>query len=161
MTVCYMGMGGNISNEQGTPRQHIQRAIDAFCASTNFWDVRVSPWYRSKAYGVTDQPDFINLVLCAKTTLSPLALLDFCQALENQAGRVRLRHWGERCLDVDILLYGDQVIQNDRLTVPHPELLVRNFVLVPLLQLTPDLVVRGQKLQELPAANDHTHLYML
>ena len=90
----------------------------------------------------------------AKTRLSPLALLDFCQSLETGAGRVRLRHWGERSLDVDVLLYGDAMIDNERLIVPHKELMLRNFVLIPLLELTPDLMVQGQALAQLPDAQD-------
>lgn len=154
MTTCYIGLGGNISNELGTPTEHIANAITAFVDSDDFDDVKVSSLYTSKAYGVTDQPDFVNAVLMAKTCLSPLALLDFCQSLEMGAGRVRLRHWGERSLDVDVLLYGDAMIDNERLIVPHKELMLRNFVLIPLLELTPDLMVQGQVLAQLPAAQD-------
>ncbi len=154
MTTCYIGLGGNISNALGTPTEHIGNAITAFVDSDDFDDVKVSSLYTSKAYGVTDQPDFVNAVLMAKTRLSPLALLDFCQSLETGAGRVRLRHWGERSLDVDVLLYGDAMIDNERLIVPHKELMLRNFVLIPLLELTPDLMVQGQALAQLPAAQD-------
>lgn len=157
-TICYIGLGGNISNELGTPSDHIANAVKAFEQHAAFDGVRVSSLYHSKAYGVTDQPDFVNAVLLAHTTLSPIELLDFCQSLEQDAGRVRLRRWGERSLDVDVLLYGDQRIENERLTVPHRELTLRNFVLIPLLELTPDLVVDGQDLAQLPAASDWTSI---
>lgn len=104
---------------------------------------------------MTDQPDFVNAVLSAKTTLSPVALLDFCQSLEQSAGRVRLRHWGERSLDVDILLYGDVCIDSERLTMPHKGLFERNFVLIPLLELNPDVMVNAQKLSNLPQSQDY------
>lgn len=154
MTICYIGLGGNIGNEFGQPKDHLYQAIVAFCQSEHFSQVAVSSLYSSKAFGVTDQPDFLNAVLVAKTDLSALALLDFCQDLENRAGRVRLRHWGERCLDVDVLLYGDQSIQHERLTVPHVGLTQRNFVLIPLLELKPDLSVQGQSLSALPESQN-------
>lgn len=153
---CFIGLGANISNALGSPIDHIHAAIQAFESSADFTDVVVSSLYRSAAYGVTDQPDFYNAVLMAKTQLEPLALLDFCQDLERGAGRVRLRHWGERSLDVDVLLYGDDVINSERLTVPHRELNLRNFVLIPLLQIAPDTTVGGVPLKDLPAAKDQT-----
>ncbi|MDO4441076.1 MAG: 2-amino-4-hydroxy-6-hydroxymethyldihydropteridine diphosphokinase [Moraxella sp.] len=149
----YIGLGGNIANEHGTPTEHLQNAINAFGDNPHFDEVVVSSFYRSKAYGVTDQPDFINSVLKAETDLSPLALLDFCQSLENTAGRVRLRRWGERCLDVDILLYGDENICNERLIVPHKELLLRNFVVIPMLEIDENVVVNGQALKTLDIAS--------
>ncbi|MFC0820917.1 2-amino-4-hydroxy-6-hydroxymethyldihydropteridine diphosphokinase [Moraxella marmotae] len=161
MTTCYIGLGGNISNELGTPDQHIRQAAAAFVASSAFEQVQLSSLYRSKAYGVTDQPDFYNAVLSANTSLLPLDLLDFCQSLEQAAGRVRLRHWGERSLDVDVLLYGDEQICHDRLIVPHRELMLRNFVLVPLLELDADLCVQGVRLDSCPLAHDMTGLEKL
>ena len=158
MTPIYIGLGGNIANEYGTPSEHIAKAVQAFRDSPDFDQLALSSLYTSKAYGVTDQPDFVNAVLMAQTALSPLELLDFCQDLENRAGRVRLRHWGERCLDVDVLLYGDEMIANERLTVPHAGLFERNFVLIPLLELSPELSVQGQKLAELSAAQDWSGL---
>ncbi|MFW2177868.1 MULTISPECIES: 2-amino-4-hydroxy-6-hydroxymethyldihydropteridine diphosphokinase [unclassified Moraxella] len=154
LITCYIGLGGNIANELGTPAEHITHAIEAFRSSDDFANVQVSSLYRSKAFGVTDQPDFINAVLKADTSLAPLALLDFCQSLETTAKRERLRHWGERSLDVDVLLYGDATIQNERLTVPHAGLFERNFVIIPMLELSKDLVVNGQRLADLPIANN-------
>lgn len=150
----YLGLGGNIANELGDPKSHILAVYDTVSQDDRFCEVRLSSLYTSKAYGVTDQPDFVNAVLGAKTSLAPMELLDFCQSLENTAGRVRLRHWGERSLDVDVLLYGDKNINNERLTVPHKELTLRNFVLIPLLELDNELSVNGQKLNELAMAKD-------
>lgn len=152
MITCYIGLGGNIANALGTPKQHIANAIVAFYASPHFANVTASSLYQSKAFGVTDQPDFFNAVVKVDTDLAPLALLDFCQGLESDAKRTRLRHWGERSLDVDVLLYGDDTINNARLTVPHEGLFARNFVLIPMLELDPTLMVNGQKLADLPTS---------
>lgn len=157
----YLGLGGNISNELGTPIQHILQAVAKLQNTPNIDNVKMSSLYRSKAFGVTDQPDFYNAVVSLETTLSPLELLDICQDLEQSAGRVRLRHWGERSLDVDVLLYGDEVIQNERLTVPHAGLFERNFVVIPLLELDKDLVVNGKKLMDLPIADNWDGLEVL
>lgn len=145
----YIGLGGNIANELGTPAEHIANAVQAFEDSPHFTNVQVSSLYQSKAFGVTDQPDFVNAVLKADTELAPLELLDFCQSLETTAKRVRLRHWGERSLDVDVLLYGEETIDNERLTVPHKGLFERNFVLIPMLEIDNNLVINGQKLADL------------
>lgn len=161
MTTIYIGLGGNIANEHGTPKEHLKNAVTAFQENAHFDKVQVSSLYSSKAYGVTDQPDFINSVLKAETNLSPIELLDFCQSLENNAGRVRLRHWGERCLDIDVLLYGDESIYNERLIVPHKELTLRNFVVIPMLELDNELIVNGQKLKELAVASDWGGLELL
>lgn len=150
MITCYIGLGSNIANALGTPREHIANAINAFNTSPDFANVKASSLYQSKAFGVTDQPDFVNAVLKAETGLTPLALLDFCQHLEIAAKRERLRHWGERSLDVDVLLYGNETIAHKRLTVPHAGLFERNFVLIPLLELEPNLVVNGQALADMP-----------
>ncbi|WII95200.1 2-amino-4-hydroxy-6-hydroxymethyldihydropteridine diphosphokinase [Moraxella haemolytica] len=158
MVRIYLGLGGNIANELGDPTSHILAVRDALLTDERFCDVRLSSLYSSKAYGVTDQPDFVNAVLSAKTTLAPLELLDVCQALENSAGRVRLRRWGERSLDVDVLLYGDEIIHNERLIVPHKEILLRNFVVIPLLELDPSLVIGDIKIAELTIASCHDGL---
>lgn len=161
MITCYIGLGGNIANELGTPAVHLANAIQAFRTSPDFTHVEVSSLYRSKAFGVTDQPDFVNAVLKADTDLAPLRLLAFCQSLEQAAKRERLRHWGERSLDVDILLYGDHAINDARLTVPHAGLFERSFVLIPLLELDDSLVVKGQRLASLPEAQNWQGLALL
>lgn len=153
LTTIYIGLGSNLANELGTPAEHIASAVHAFKNTPQFSDVVVSSLYQSTPFGVTDQPDFINAVLCAKTCLEPLALLDFCQSLEQVAKRVRVRHWGERSLDVDMLLYGDKTINNERLTIPHKGLFERNFVLIPLLEINAGLVVGGKKLAQLAVSN--------
>ncbi|WP_084137744.1 2-amino-4-hydroxy-6-hydroxymethyldihydropteridine diphosphokinase [Moraxella caprae] len=157
----YLGLGGNIANELGDPTSHILAVRDTLDADERFCDVVLSSLYVSKPFGVTDQPDFVNAVLSAKTSLDAMSLLDFCQDLEQGAGRVRLRRWGERSLDVDILLYGDEVIHNDRLTVPHSGIFERSFVLVPLLELNDKLMINGQAVCDLALAHDMNGLRKL
>ena len=97
-----------------------------------------------------------NAVVQLITDLAPLDLLDRLQALEQEAGRVRLRHWGERTLDLDLLIYGDERIQNERLTVPHIGVMERDFVLLPLLDLDTELQLNGQSLKDLDIVKQST-----
>lgn len=161
LKLCYLGLGGNISNELGTPTEHIYNAVATLENALEFEAVKLSSLYRSKAFGVTDQPDFINAVVACQTTLSPHELLEFCQQLEQKAGRVRLRRWGERSLDVDVLLYDDAEINEPHLIIPHGGLMERNFVLIPLLELNPDLIVHDKRLSDLPVSQDWTGLEKL
>lgn len=94
-------------------------------------EVRVSPFYETAPVGVTNQPSFINLVLEMTTSLTPFALLKVLKSMEQTLGRIPRYHWGPRELDLDILLYDDRVISTDTLTIPHPEMHRRAFVLVP------------------------------
>ena len=108
-----------------------------------------SPLYRSKAVGPGEQPDYINAVALLQTELKPLVLLDALQAIEQRHRRVRLERWGPRTLDLDILLLDEQVIDSERLRVPHPYLTQRSFVLYPLGDIAPDLQLPdGRKLRD-------------
>lgn len=141
----YIGMGSNL----GESREILRSAVEQL---KQLGQVRVSRLYESPPMGPQDQPHYLNAVAQLETTLSPLELLDHLQQFEQDAGRVRLRRWGERTLDLDLLLYADQEIQHERLMVPHVGLLERDFVVVPLLDLNKNLVVKGQHLNELKLA---------
>lgn len=158
---CYLGLGGNLTNELGTPTQHIERALASLSAHESIYHVRCSSLYASKPMGPQDQPDFINAVVEIDTSLTPLELLALCQRLEADANRVRLRRWGERSLDVDIVLYGDQHIDLPNLTVPHIGMKERSFVLVPLAELAPQLSIQGSAINALPAYQDQSGLTRL
>ena len=135
MTNVFLGLGGNLGDRREMMRSavaEIRGVID---------DVRASSLYESAAWGVTDQPAFLNAVVRGRTELSPLELLDATQALENDLGRVRERHWGPRLIDIDILLYGSEVIDQPRLKVPHPYMTQRGFVLRPLADLAAGLTL--------------------
>ena len=143
MTVTtYIGLGSNL----GDSLHILQEAIGKL---RTLGEVRVSKLYHTPPMGPQDQPDYLNAVAELKTDLDALALLDQLQHFEKEAGRVRLRRWGERTLDLDILLYGQQKIQHERLTVPHVGVLLRDFVVIPLLDLDVELTVDSQPLKQL------------
>lgn len=151
---CYVGLGSNLANELGSPVEHLQQAIDSLRQHPQVREVRVSSFYASAPMGPQDQPDFVNAVAGFETTLAPLALLETCQQLEQTAKRARLRHWGERSLDVDILLYGQQQITEPQLIVPHTGIRERNFVLIPLRELAPEIMIAGQLISSYSQSND-------
>ena len=158
---CYVGLGSNLENELGSPVEHLQQAIVAMQENKQIRAVRVSSFYASAPMGPQDQPDFVNAVVGFETTLTAFELLAFCQALEQQAKRARLRRWGERSLDVDILLYGDIKISEPQLTIPHAGLHERNFVLLPLRELAPELIILNKPITDYASSDDWTGLKLL
>jgi 2-amino-4-hydroxy-6-hydroxymethyldihydropteridine diphosphokinase len=149
MIVTYIGLGSNLGDSK-------EILTEAVAKLATLGAVKTSKLYQSPPMGPQDQPDYLNAVVQLTTDLAPLDLLDQLQRFEQEAGRVRLRHWGERTLDLDLLLYGEQHIQNERLTVPHVGVLEREFVLLPLLDLDPFLHVKGQTLQDLSLVKNAT-----
>ncbi|HDL5820690.1 TPA: 2-amino-4-hydroxy-6-hydroxymethyldihydropteridine diphosphokinase, partial [Mannheimia haemolytica] len=147
----YIALGSNLEN----PLEQLKQAVEKLKKFAN--EFEISPFYGSKPVGPQDQPDYVNAVAKFSTDLSPTALLDKLQSIENEQGRVRVRRWGERTLDLDIILYGNQQIQTERLNVPHIEMKNREFVIVPMFDLTPDLVLpTGEKLADIYAQfKDH------
>ncbi|KRI51412.1 2-amino-4-hydroxy-6-hydroxymethyldihydropteridine diphosphokinase [Acinetobacter pittii] len=141
-TKTYIGLGSNL----GDSRQILSEAIAKL---KTLGAVRVSRLYQSPPMGPQDQPNYLNAVAELNTDLTPLDLLDQLQRFEQEAGRVRLRRWGERTLDLDLLIYGNEKIQNERLTVPHIGILERDFVVIPLLDLDADLHIDDQPLKNL------------
>lgn len=141
--VCHVGLGGNVG-DAATILRHALVALDGL-PQTRL--LRASRLYATPAWGVRDQPDFINAVAAIETSLPPHALLQALLALERQSGRRRAAdgsdRWGPRTLDLDILLYGDSRIDTSDLRVPHPHLHERAFALVPLTELDPDIVIPG------------------
>ncbi|MBR9921952.1 MAG: 2-amino-4-hydroxy-6-hydroxymethyldihydropteridine diphosphokinase [Bacteroidetes bacterium] len=101
---------------------------------------RASSLYLTEAWGVEDQDDFINQAICVQTRLSPKGLLQTIHQIEGAMGRVRKDRWGPRPIDIDILFYGEQVIEEENLSIPHPGIPDRNFTLIPLLEIAPDLI---------------------
>lgn len=135
MTNVFLGLGGNL----GDRREAMRSAVTEIRAVVD--EVRVSSLYESAPWGVTDQPAFLNAVVRGRTSLKPLDLLDAMQAIENDLGRVRKQRWGPRLIDIDILLYGAEVIDEPRLQVPHPYMTQRGFVLRPLADLAAGLTL--------------------
>lgn len=143
MTIrTYIGLGSNLGDSQ-------QILSEAVAKLATLGAVQVSRLYQSPPMGPQDQPHYLNAVVQLDTTLAPLALLDQLQQFEQESGRVRLRRWGERTLDLDLLIYGQAQIQNERLTVPHMGLLQRDFVIIPLLDLDAHLQLNGHSLKNL------------
>lgn len=140
MTRAFVGIGSNLDD----PAAQVHRAIQALGAIAGSSCVAASRRYRNPPMGPADQPDYVNAVAALDTTLPPHDLLAALQALEAEAGRERNgRRWGPRPLDLDLLLYGESRIDTADLTVPHPGLTVRPFVLVPLAEIEPDRWVPG------------------
>lgn len=138
---CYIGLGSNLEN----PVTQVVTALLELERLDGCRNLVHSSLYRSDPVGPAGQPDYINAVASLETTLRPLELLDAMQALEQQHQRVRIQHWGPRTLDLDLLLYGDQQITHERLTVPHPYLHERSFVLYPLAEIAPQVHIPEQK----------------
>lgn len=130
----FLGTGSNLGDRAG----NLEKACRLIAA--HIGPVRAaSRLYHTKAWGVSEQPDYFNQVLCVSTELEPETVLDTILDIERQMGRVRRIKWGPRLIDIDILFYGDRVIRTDRLVIPHPFLQDRRFVLVPLAEIAPDL----------------------
>ncbi|MBP0049754.1 2-amino-4-hydroxy-6-hydroxymethyldihydropteridine diphosphokinase [Marinobacterium sp. AK62] len=132
---AYIGLGSNLDD----PQQQVSQALQELDGIERTEVCTTSALYRSDPVGPPGQPDYVNAVAALETELAPEALLDALQAIEQAHQRVRKIHWGPRTLDLDILLYGNQVIRTERLTVPHAWMLERNFVLWPLAEIAPDL----------------------
>lgn len=134
MSFAYIALGSNLGDKE----KNLRRAL-LLLTQQGVEVVRVSSFLSTEPYGVTDQPQFLNAVACVRTSLAPLALLDVLLATELAMGRVRLRHWGERNIDLDLLLYEDVVLDTPRLRLPHPDMQNRDFVLLPLAEIAPGL----------------------
>lgn len=137
MTRVFVALGANLDN----PKAQLDNAVTALSALAQGNSLTVSPYYGSVPMGDIVQPDYVNAVASFETNLAPLALLDALQQIENTQGRVRKERWGPRTLDLDLLLYGDEIIDEPRLKVPHYGMKQRSFVLVPLAAIAPDLIL--------------------
>ncbi|MDO9454287.1 MAG: 2-amino-4-hydroxy-6-hydroxymethyldihydropteridine diphosphokinase [Stagnimonas sp.] len=137
MPEVFVGLGANL----GEPAAQLKTALLAIGALPQTTVKKVSAFYRSAPIGPAGQPDYCNAVAELETALGPQALLDALLAIEDRAGRLRGERWGARVLDLDLLLYGQVVCSTARLTLPHPELALRDFVLQPLAEIAPDVKV--------------------
>jgi 2-amino-4-hydroxy-6-hydroxymethyldihydropteridine diphosphokinase len=139
-STAYVALGSNLDD----PEAQVERGFAALAALPGTLLRARSRRYRTPPWGVVDQPDFVNAVARLETSLAPRTLLDALLAIEARAGRVRGLRYGPRVLDLDLLLYGDCELREAGLTLPHPRLHERAFVLVPLADLAPDLEVPGR-----------------
>ena len=139
----FIGLGSNVDHpEYGTPQQQLVSAVQAIADDPAVFDIEMSSLYSSSPMGPKNQPDYINAVAHLRCNCSADELLDKLQRIEQEFGRVRKsERWGPRTLDLDILLFDQQIIQSKRLTIPHYGMTEREFVLVPLFELAPDMVM--------------------
>ena len=140
VNIAYIGLGSNL----GSPIQQILSARKEIIDLADIEEIAFSNLYASSPMGPQDQPDYINAAMSIKTTLPPLELLHVLQKLEIAHDRVKKQHWGARTLDLDLLVYGDVQMSTVELTLPHPGVSERAFVLYPLFDCNPDLVITGK-----------------
>jgi 2-amino-4-hydroxy-6-hydroxymethyldihydropteridine diphosphokinase len=137
MNRTFLSLGSNL----GDSRSYLQKAVELIGRNTAINQITgISPVYRTKAWGKTDQPDFLNMVMELNTKGSPEMLIREILEIEKMMGRIRAEKWGERIIDIDILLYGNKIVKAENLVVPHPEMHKRKFVLVPLMDLDPNVI---------------------
>ena len=159
MADALLALGGNV----GDVRQTLDRAISRFCDGRQVVLTARSSDYRTPPWGMEDQPAFVNACIRVNTTLSPQDLLARAQAVEADFGRRRAeeRRWGPRTLDIDLIAYDDVALATPELTLPHPRLFERAFVLVPLAEIAGDRVIAGIRIRDALAKLDTTGIERL
>ena len=140
MATAYVALGSNL----GDRLANLQGGVDALCTKPGLEDVAVSPVYETEPVGGPAQPDYLNAVLTASTSLPARVVLDRARAAEAALGRVRGQRWGPRTLDVDVIAYADEISADPELTLPHPRAHERAFVLAPWHDLDPDAAIPGR-----------------
>ena len=133
---AYLGLGSNLGNRE----ENLNHAVDMLRNTAGIRVTRVSSYLNTAPVGYTEQPDFLNAAVEVETTLTPHELLEQCHRIEKQLKRERIIHWGPRTIDLDILLFGDLILEDASLTIPHPRMAEREFVLKPLDEIAPDAV---------------------
>ena len=136
MPTAFLSLGSNL----GDRLANLKRAIEKIEEPSQIMLTKVSPVYETEPVGRENQGWFLNLVLQVETSLEPFALLERLSSIEDQMGRKREKRWGSRNIDLDILLYDTRMVDSERLTIPHPRMHERRFVLVPLAQIAPKLL---------------------
>ncbi|MGV1917197.1 2-amino-4-hydroxy-6-hydroxymethyldihydropteridine diphosphokinase [uncultured Agrobacterium sp.] len=139
-----LGLGGNV----GDPKAAMATALAALNAHHDCRLVSVSELYRTPPWGKTDQADFFNCCALIETRLAAETLLDLCLDIERGMKRVRVERWGPRTIDIDVLTYGAAHIVTERVEIPHPRMMERAFVLMPLADIAPDMEVNGRRVSE-------------
>jgi 2-amino-4-hydroxy-6-hydroxymethyldihydropteridine diphosphokinase len=159
MAEALIALGGNVGDVRAT----LDRAIAILCDGIDIRLIARSSDYRTPPWGVTDQSPFVNCAIVAETALTPQLLLDRALAVEAQFGRDRSRerHWGPRTLDIDLIAYDDVRQNTSTLTLPHPRLFERAFVLAPLAEIAPERRIEGIRIQDALARSDRTGIEML
>ena len=155
MTCCYLGLGSNLA----MPMRQLHHAITALRTLPRTIIVAQSSVYLSNPLGVRAQPCYYNMVIAVHTSLSAIQLLHLCHSIENKQKRLRKIRWGARTLDIDLLLYGNESIHTQALTIPHPQMLSRDFVLIPLLEIAPQATLPDGTLAKTYLASCKSHIF--
>lgn len=137
MNNCFLALGSNLNR----PQYQLRRAIATLRKLPRTAVIKVADFYANEAWGRKTQPGFYNTVIQICTSLTPYSLLKHCQQIEINQGRIRRVKWGARTLDIDILLYEQRKLKSPSLKIPHPEILQRDFVLIPLIEIAPNLAL--------------------
>ena len=145
LTTAFLALGSNV----GERLEQMRAALRMLDAASDVSVQRASLVYQNRAIGMGDAEPFLNAVIEVSTTRSAEDLLDLCLLVENQLGRVRTGSWAPRTIDVDVLIYGEAKIESERLQLPHPRIAERDFVLKPLVDINPDLLIAGRSVSEL------------
>ncbi|MBH0231815.1 2-amino-4-hydroxy-6-hydroxymethyldihydropteridine diphosphokinase [Halobacillus yeomjeoni] len=139
MNTVYIALGSNISRRE----DHLKHAIEMLDQQNELEVIQKSSIYETAPVGYTEQNDFLNMVIQISTTLSPFQLLNVCQSVEADLGRRRVVKWGPRTIDLDILLFNQENMETERLIIPHPSMQDRAFVMVPLAEIAPQVIIPG------------------
>ncbi len=147
MSIAFIGLGSNLKDKMG----NLNKAMELVEKSSMVKVLKRSSVYQTEPVGINDQPLFLNMVLEVETAISPFELLRFLQDIERKMGRKREKKWGPRNIDLDLLLYDEQIINSSELTLPHPQMHLRKFVLIPLAEIAKDKIhpLKQQTISEL------------
>lgn len=137
MNKAYLGLGTNMGDRE----YYLRQACEIIQKNSQIDILKISKVYETKAWGYTQQDDFLNICVEIETSLSSLELLEICHFVENELNRVRAIRWGPRTIDVDILFFNDMISKDESLTIPHPRIKERAFVLIPLMDLNRELII--------------------
>lgn len=140
MNKAYLGIGSNIGNKE----LNIKKAIELMSKDTNIEVIKSSSYYKTEPVGYKEQDWFVNVVIKISTVHEPYELLEVCNNIEKKLKRERLIRWGPRTIDIDILIYKNIVLEEDKLTIPHPRMKERAFVMVPLYEIEPEMRIQDE-----------------
>jgi len=155
VTPTYLGLGSNLGNRAG----FLEEALDRLATWPGVRLGAVSSVFETRPVGLTDQPNFLNLAVRVESELGALDVLQMCQSIESSLGRERQVRWGPRTVDLDVLLHGDETHHTPELVIPHPRMQERPFVLVPLAEIAPQLLLAGVTLSDRAAACDQSGVW--
>lgn len=145
MAKAYLGLGSNM----GDKKQYIDDAVILLRKHEKICIKRVSSYYETPPVGYVEQDVFLNIVIEIDTGLDPYELLKYCNEIEQTLKRERIIRWGPRTIDIDILLYENYISDEEKLTIPHPRMTERSFVILPLYEIAPDIIIKGKNIKDI------------